>query len=160
MRWLLSMWVKALTLLTPAALMIILFADFDSIGLSTNEIMFHAFYSLIETPTWSPYPPPIAHEMPPYPPPLVSELPTYPPPPTTVPYQNPPAACPPQTQWGAFEADVELEGLPGVEQVMVRMQPIREDIVACLAARGTTLPEMTFGNGNHRFQLQEIPVSS
>jgi len=50
-----------------------------------------------------------------------------------------------------------VEGLPGAERAMLRLQPIREDIAACLAARGITLPEMAFGNGRHRLQLQEIP---
>jgi len=40
---------------------------------------------------------------------------------------------------------------------MLRLQPILGEIAACLAARGVTLPEMTFGNGRHRIQLQEIP---
>jgi len=69
----------------------------------------------------------------------------------------PPAACPPQTRWGAFVADVEVEGLPGGERAMVRLQPVLEEITACLAARGVTLPEIAFGNGSHRIRLAEIP---
>jgi len=40
---------------------------------------------------------------------------------------------------------------------MLRLQPIQEDIAVCLATRGIILPEMAFGNGRHRLQLQEIP---
>jgi len=53
--------------------------------------------------------------------------------------------------------DVEVEGLPGAERAMLRMQPVLEEIGVCLAERGVTLPEMAFGNGRHRLQLQEIP---
>jgi len=69
----------------------------------------------------------------------------------------PPATCPPQTRWSAFEMDVEVEGLPGAEQAVLRVQPVLEEIDACLAARGVMLPEMALGNGRHRFQLEEIP---
>lgn len=67
------------------------------------------------------------------------------------------ATCPPQTRRRVFGADVEVDGLPGAGQAMLRLQPIREDIAACLTARGITLPEMAFGNGRHHLQLPEIP---
>ena len=40
---------------------------------------------------------------------------------------------------------------------MLRLQLVREEIAACLTARGVTLPEMAFGNGRHHLRLQEIP---
>ncbi|GIW89747.1 MAG: hypothetical protein KatS3mg109_0179 [Pirellulaceae bacterium] len=49
-----------------------------------------------------------------------------------------------------------MVGLPGAERAMLRMQPVLDEISACLTARGVVLPEMAFGNGRHRLQLQEI----
>lgn len=77
--------------------------------------------------------------------------------PSPTPSPAPPAACPPQTRWGKFAVNVEVEGLPGAERAMLRLQSISEDITACLAARGVTLPEMAFGNGSHRIQSPELP---
>ena len=125
---------RLLTTLLLGALVIALVVAFDGLGRSSGGLMVQAFQSPIQTPT----PPP------------------YPPPPTPQPSPAP-AACPPQTRWRAFEADVKVEGLPGAERAMLRVQPVREDIAACLTARGIALPEMAFGNGRHRLQLQEIP---
>jgi len=126
---------RLLATLLLGALVIILLVAFDGLGRSSVGLTAQAFQSPIQTPT----PPP------------------YPPPPTPEPSPTPPPACPPQTRWGAFEADVEVEGLPGAERAMLRLQPIQEDIAVCLATRGIILPEMAFGNGRHRLQLQEIP---
>ncbi len=146
MRRLSSMRVRLLALLILGTLAIVLVIAFGGLGRSTSELAVQAFQSPIETPT-----------QPPYPPPATPTLPPYPPPPTPGPSPTPSSACPPQIRWRPFEADIEVEGLPGAERAMLRMQPIREEIAACLAARGITLPEMAFGNGRHRLRLQEIP---
>lgn len=126
---------RLFALLPLGTLAIILVIAFGGLGRNTSEFTVQAFQSPIETPTQPPYPPP----------------------PTPVPSPTPSAACLPQTRWHTVEADIEVEGLPGAERAMLRVQPIREDIVACLAARGITLPEKAFSNGRHRLQLQEIP---
>ena len=135
MRWLSSMRVRSLALLPLGTLVIVLVVAFGSLDRSVTELTAQAFQSPIQTPT----PPP------------------YPPPPTPGPSPTPPAACPPQTRWGAFEADVEVEGLSAGERAMVQMQPVLEEVTACLAARGVTLPEVAFGNGRHHMRLAEIP---
>lgn len=137
---------RLLALLPLGTLVIVLVIAFGGLGRSTSELTVQAFQSPIETPT-----------QPPYPPPATPTLPPYPPPPTPAPSPTPSVACPPQTRWGTFEADVEVEGLPGAARAMLRVRPILGEIAACLAARGITLPEMAFGNGRHRLQLQEIP---
>ena len=126
---------RLLAALFLGALVIALVVAFNGLGRSSGGQMVQAFLSPIQTPTSPPYPSP----------------------PTPEPTPTPPAVCPPQIRWHAFEANVEVEGLPGAERAMLRVHPIREDITACLAARGITLPEMAFGNGRHRLRLQEIP---
>ncbi|MEA3440514.1 MAG: hypothetical protein U9R58_09550 [Chloroflexota bacterium] len=91
----------------------------------------------------SPYPPPNTPTPPPYPPPEPS------PPPSP--------DCPPQIRWHSFDVDVEIVGLPIGEKATLSLQPVREDIVACLATRGVTLPEITLGNGDYHFQVQKFP---
>jgi len=135
MRCLSSVRVRLLALLTLGTLVIVLVVAFGGLGRSATKLTVQAFQSPIETPTLPPYPPPA----------------------TPGPSPTPPAACPPQTRWGAFEADVDVEGLPGGERAMVRLQPVLEEISACPAARGVTLPEMVFSNGSHRIRLAEIP---
>jgi len=126
---------KSLAVVALGTLVIVVVIAFGGLNRNATDLTAQAFQSPIETPTQPPYPPP----------------------PTPQPSPTPPAACPPQTRWRAFEADVEVEGLPGAERAMLRLQPIRDEIAACLTARGVTLPEMAFGNGRHRLQLQEIP---
>ena len=138
--------VRLLALLTLGTLAIVLVIAFGGLGRSTSELTVQAFQSPIETPT-----------QPPYPPPATPTLPPYPPPPTPAPSPAPSAACPPQTRWRPFEADVEVERLPGAERAMVRWQPVLEEVTACLVGRGMTLPEVSLGNGRHHFQLAEIP---
>ncbi len=121
---------RLLVSLILSVLVIVLAVAFGSPEQSAAGLTTQAFQSPIKTPTSVPSPSPSP---------------------------APSAACPPQTRWGKFEADVEVEGLPGAERAMLRLQPISENITACLAARGVTLPEMAFGNGRHRLQLQEIP---
>ena len=126
---------RLLVTLLAGALVIVLVVGFDGLNRISIGLMAQAFQSPIQTPT----PPP------------------YPPPPTPAPSPTPPATCPPQIRWRPFEAEMEVEGLPGAERAMLRMQPVLEEIGVCLAERGVTLPEMAFGNGRHRLQLQEIP---
>lgn len=125
---------RLLPTLLLGALVIVLLVALDDVDQNSVALTAQAFQSPIQTPTPPPFPPP----------------PTPQPSPT-------PAACPPQTRWRAFEADIEVEGLPGAERAMVRLRPVREEIATCLTARGITLPEMAFGNGRHRLQLHEIP---
>lgn len=146
MRCLSSMSVRLFALLTLGTLAIVLVIAFGGPDRSASELTVQAFQSPIETPT-----------QPPYPPPATPTLPPYPPPPTPAPSPTPSPACPPQIRWRPFEAEIEVEGLPGAERAMLRVQPVLEEISACLAARGVVLPEMAFGNGRHRLQLQEIP---
>lgn len=137
---------KAVCPVDLGTLAIVLVIAFGGPDRSASELTVQAFQSPIETPT-----------QPPYPPPATPTLPPYPPPPTPAPSPTPSPACPPQIRWRPFEAEIEVEGLPGAERAMLRVQPVLEEISACLAARGVVLPEMAFGNGRHRLQLQEIP---
>ena len=126
---------RLLVTLLAGALVIVLAVGFDGLSRISIGLTAQAFQSPIQTPT----PPP------------------YPPPPTPEPSPTPFATCPPQIRWRPFEAEVEVEGLPGGERAMLRLQPVLEEISVCLAARGITLPETTFGNGRHRLHLPEIP---
>lgn len=91
---------------------------------------------------------------PPYPPPNTPTPPPYPPPEPSPP---PSPDCPPQIRWHSFDVDVEIVGLPIGEKATLSLQPVREDIVACLATRGVTLPEITVGNGDYHFQVHKFP---
>lgn len=146
MRYLSSIRVRLLALLTLGILVAVLVMAFAGLGRSTTKLTVQAFQSPIETPTQSPYPPPATPTLLPYPPP-----------PTPAPSPTPSTACPPQIRWRPFEAEIEVEGLPGAERAMLRMQPVLAEISACLAARGVTLPERALGNGRHRLRLHEIP---
>lgn len=135
MGYLSSIRARLLALLTLGILVAVLVMAFAGLGGSTTKLTVQAFQSPIETPT----------------------LPPYPPPPTPAPSPTPSTACPPQIRWRPFEAEIEVEGLPGAEWAMLRMQPVLAEIRACLAARGVTLPERALGNGRHRLRLHEIP---
>jgi len=121
---------RLLVSLTLSVLAIVLAVAFGSPERGAAGLTTQAFQSPIKTPT-----------------PLPSPSPS----------PTPPAACPPQTRWGKFAVNVDVEGLPGAERAMLRLQSISEDIAACLATRGVTLLEMAFGNGSHRIQSPELP---
>ncbi len=121
MRYIENLHGKSLAVVALSTLVIVIVIAFGGLNRNATDLTAQAFQSPIETPT-----------LPPYPPPATPTPPPYPPPPTPGPSPTPPAACPPQTRWRAFETDVEVEGLPGAERAMLRLQPIREDIAACL----------------------------
>ena len=117
-------------------MLIAVMVSYGFIGDASN-LTSQAFWSPIRTPT---------------PPPALT--------PTPEPSPTPLVVCPPQIRWGPFEGEVEVAGLSKGERALLRVEPVREDIIACLETRGIILPVITLGNGTHRVQLQHIPYGA
>lgn len=71
-----------------------------------------------------------------------------------------PIPCPASTKWHSLTIEAKIGGIERGDSVKLSVQPDTPQTAACLAVRGTKLPDLSVRNGDHNVTITDIPDGS